>query len=156
MAEISLTEVEPRPTAVVREVVAVSDLPGFFHRAFSAVAIAVQGQNVSVAGVPFGLFHGVPTDRVDVEAGFPLSRPIEASGPVTPSSLPGGRVVTALHVGPYDTLDQTYAELTAWMSEQSLTPGEDMWEEYLSDPEEEPDPATWRTRISCPVASTSA
>jgi AraC family transcriptional regulator len=38
------------------------------------------------------------------------------------------------------------------MGEHSLTPSDEMWEVYLSDPQTEPDPATWRTQIFWPVA----
>jgi len=65
--------------------------------------------------------------------------------------LPGGRAVSAIHVGPFDTLEQTYTELMAWMAEQRLQPAEHMWEIYLSDPATEPDPSTWRTQIVWPV-----
>jgi effector-binding domain-containing protein len=93
----------------------------------------------------------MPTDSVDVEAGFPASAAITASGDVVPGTLPGGRVAEATHVGPYDTIQQTYGELQRYVADAGLTPGDVMWECYLSDPQSQPDPATWRTTICCPV-----
>jgi effector-binding domain-containing protein len=61
--------------------------------------------------------------------------------------LPGGRVVTGLHVGPYDSVGHTYARMTAWAIAHGLHPTQDMWEVYLTDPEREPDPARWRTGL---------
>ena len=46
MAVPELIEMGPRPAAVVRDTVVVSDLPAFFGRAFGAVAAAVAGQGV--------------------------------------------------------------------------------------------------------------
>ena len=40
----------------------------------------------------------------------------------------------------------------AKMQAEGLTPGESMWEYYLSDPAAEPDPAVWKTLIIWPVA----
>ncbi len=54
----------------------------------------------------------------------------------------------ALHIGPYDTLSQTYGELMQWARDQGLRPGSDMWEQYLTDPGVDPDPATWRRGCS--------
>lgn len=152
MTEIRMTEHQAQMTAVVRERVPVRDLPQFFGRALSKAMSAVQAQGRHPVGPPFSLYHGMPTDSVDVEAGFPVDGPITAVDGVTPSSLPAGRVVEATHVGPYDTLPQTYEEIVGHLKEQGLTPSSDMWEVYLSDPEQEPDPATWRTQIFWPVA----
>jgi effector-binding domain-containing protein len=71
---------------------------------------------------------------------------------VEPFELPGGRVVTGTHVGPYEALAQTYEQLVAWAGAEGLTLAEGMWESYLSDPGAEPDPSTWRTLIVWPLA----
>ena len=55
------------------------------------------------------------------------------------------------HVGPYDTLGETYAAAAAWMEEQQLLGRDDMWEEYVSDPSATDDPSTLETRIVLPV-----
>ncbi len=71
---------------------------------------------------------------------------------MVPGSLPAGRVVEAIHVGPYDTMEKTYAEIEDYLADEGLTPAEVMWETYLSDPDTEPDPAAWRTLICWPLA----
>ena len=38
------------------------------------------------------------------------------------------------------------------MQAEGLTPGDIMWEYYLSDPETEPDPEKWQTRVIWPFA----
>lgn len=151
MSEIAVTEHTEQPTAVVRERVRLDQLPGFFSRAFREAAAALQAQGRHPSGPPFGKYTGMPTEAVDVEAGFPVSQPIAPAGEVVPGVLPGGRVVEAMHVGPYDTIQDTYAELRRYFAEHGLTPGEVMWEVYLSDPQRQPDPATWRTGICWPV-----
>jgi len=151
MTEIRMTEHQAQLTAVVRERVPVKDLPQFFARALHQALEAMQSQGHHPVGPPFSLYHGMPTDAVDVEAGFPVDGPITAVDGVAPGSLPAGRVVEATHVGPYDRLPQTYEEIVGYMKEQGLTPSSDMWESYLSDPAQEPDPATWRTQIFWPA-----
>jgi len=138
-------------SAVVRETLPMSELPGFFARAFDAAMGEAAAQGRRVVGPPFGIYFGMPTDVVDVAAGFPIDGPIAASGGVTPYRLPGGRVVEFLHVGSYDSMRDSYAAIYAWMGEQGLAPASLMWESYLT----EPDPARpeeTRTLISWPVA----
>lgn len=117
-------------------------------------ALEVQGRRP--VGPPFGMYYPMPTDVVDVEARFPLSARIEPSGAVVPGVLPGGRIVEAVHVDSYDTMQESYAEVQRFFRDQGLTPGDVMWESSLSDPGSEPDPARWRTQICWPVAEKSA
>jgi len=60
---------------------------------------------------------------------------------VVPSQLPAGTIACATHVGPYESLAETYS------ATQGLALSGPMWEVYLSDPQLEPDPSTWRTDV---------
>ena len=140
-----------QPTAVLRERVPMANLTEFFGRAFGAVRAAAQAQHASPTGPPFALYHGMPTDTVDVEAGFPVTPGFSAAGDVISGLLPGADAFEAVHKGPYDTLERTYALILERMSAEGMTPSDTMWEFYLSDPEREPDPGKWQTRVVWPV-----
>jgi len=152
--DIKSTDLQETPTAVLRETVPMNALRDFFDRAYRSVMTAVQQQNVQLAGPPFAMYRGMPTDVVDVEAGFPLAAPYPGGGEsvVTAGTLPAGRALEAMHVGPYDTLPETYGAVMARMQAEGLTPGDAMWEYYLSDPATEPDPAAWKTLVVWPVS----
>jgi effector-binding domain-containing protein len=149
--EPEIVELEAQEALAVRGDVPVAAMPDFFGRAFPAVWAAAQAGGVDIVGPPFGYYPSPPTDTVVVEAGAPVSAPAPDSGEVHRLVLPGGRAVVATHVGPYDTLATTYADLQAWMRAERLVPAGPVWESYLSDPAAEPDPSTWRTRIVWPV-----
>jgi len=112
----------------------------------------VQMQGASPAGPPFALYHGMPGESVDVEAGFPISGNFHGTGEVASGTLPDTDAFEAIHSGPYDTLGTTYDAIRQRMEEDGATPAGMMWEYYLSDPEKQPDPATWQTRVVWPVA----
>lgn len=153
MAEISaeIVELEPQEAIAVRGDVPAADLPKFFERAFGEAAEAAAACGVQIVGPPFGFYPEMPTQTVAIEAGFPVSGPAESHGNAHRLVLPGGRAVQAMHVGPYETMERTYTELQAWMAAQGVEPAAGMWECYLSDPQSEPDPAQWRTRIVWPI-----
>ena len=151
MTEIRIVDAPEQHTAVVHEQVPMAELKDFFARAFEAAMHAIRTQRAVPVGPPFGTYLGPPGETVDVEAGFPVATPIEDADGVVASTLPGGQVVEAVHIGPYDTMETTYAEIAAWMAAQGLRPGPVMWESYLTDPGNEPDPATWRTLIVWPT-----
>jgi effector-binding domain-containing protein len=92
-------------------------------------------------------YPAMPDELFDVEAGMPTAVAIEPAGDVVPLVLPHGRVARGVHVGPYDTLTDTYGQLLAWLAEHGESPCEQMWESYLSDPTPGSDPATWRTEV---------
>ena len=132
----AIVELEPATAAVVRETVSMTALAEFFGRVFPATMAAAQAQGIELSGPPIAIYYGMPTDTVDVAGGFPTAEPVATDAGITSADLPGGRAVQVLHVGPYDTLEQTYGRLMAWIGEQGLTPGDVMWESYLNDPEE--------------------
>ena len=152
MSEFSLLERAPQPTAVVRSTIAVSDIPKFLGRAYAAVMRVLAIQGITPVGGPFAYYRGAPTTTVEIEAGFPVAVPCASDGDVLAGELPGGTIATATHVGPYETMVDTYERLTNWISAQGLLPGEAMWESYLTDPQQEPDPTKWRTHIFWPVS----
>lgn len=154
MAEMvpEIVELEPQEAIAVRGDVKIADLAGFFERAFREAADAAGASGVEIVGPPFGFYPEMPTETVVVEAGFPVSAAVHINGDAHRIVLPGGRAVQAVHVGPYDTMEESYDQLQSWMAEHGLHPAVGMWECYLSDPQVERDPANWQTRIVWPIA----
>lgn len=154
MSETPVPEVatlEPQTVALLRETVRMDALTDYFDRAFHAVMRVAGAQGVAVVGPPVGVYFGMPAETVDVGAGFPTDRPVEAADGVTPDTLPGGRAAQVLHVGTYDAMEATYGRLMAWVGDQGLTPGPLMWETYLTEPDTAAPEAT-QTLIVWPLA----
>lgn len=148
MDDIELSRTIPRATAVVRATVPMRDLPTFLSNAFAAVAGALARQGIHVTGPPLALYRSVPGDAVDVEAGFPVAAAVTPDSDVRPSSLPGGDAAETVHIGPYETLGDTYREMAEWMERHGRHPAELSWESYLTDPD---DPAGPETLVVWPV-----
>lgn len=152
MTHIELTQHREQDTAVVHDRVPTDQIKELFARALPAVMAALARQGGHPVGPPFAKYFGMPTDTVEVEVGFPVASAVTETDGVTRGTLPGGPVVRTLHVGPYDTLPETYDAVMTFMKEEGLEPADAMWEVYLSDPAAQPDPATWRTEVWWPVA----
>jgi len=153
MDRFELADVPEQRVATVRRAVPMAELPRFFAEAFhavAAVAAAVEAGGGTIAGPPFGLYHDMPTETVDVTAGFPVEGWDGDGGEVTVETRAGGRAVVTVHVGPYDTMTETYDALYRWCAGQGITLAGGTWEEYPSD--RETDPSTRQTRIVWPVA----
>ena len=139
-----------RETAVIAVDVAQDELPGAIGAAIGEVETAMREAGVGLAGPPFARYLAFEP-RIRAEIGFPVQRPAPHVGRVFPGRLPGGRVASVVHIGPYDGLERTYGLMHRWLAEMGLAPNGPIWEVYWSDPETEPDPATWRTEIFAPL-----
>jgi len=89
----------------------------------------------------------VPTELSTWRRAFQYSTHSNRQAPWSLANYQPTRVVTGLHIGPYDRLAQTYAEMSAWASAHGFKPTGDMWEVYLSDPARDLDPKKWRTGV---------
>jgi effector-binding domain-containing protein len=145
--EPELADIDPVATAVVAGIVPMSEIANFFDRSFSTLATVVGGQNLTIVGPAFARYHGPPTDRADLEVGFPVDGAVKADGTVGPGSLPGGRVARLVHHGSYDQLGSAWARLGNWIAERGLSPSDALWEVYVTEPSPEMDPADLRTEL---------
>jgi effector-binding domain-containing protein len=144
-----VVEVDEQPTAVVRgSDVPMTELTDFFDRAFGALGGTVAVRPGAVVGPAFARYARPPSDTADLEAGFPVSAPVEPDGDVLPSALPGGRVARLVHHGSYDELGSSWARLMTWAEEQGLTHTGVFWEVYLTEPTPDGDPDAMRTELN--------
>ena len=109
-----VVDLEEQPTAVVAEAVALEGLSAFFEHAFMSVMAVTGRQGTPVTGPPFALYRSMPTQTVDVEAGFPTASVVEPEDGVRAGVLPACRAVEAMHLGSYDTLSETYDKALFW------------------------------------------
>lgn len=86
-----------------------------------------------------------------VTAAYPTTEPLVLGQPFVHTVLPGGRVVQAVHVGPWHSLLSTYDRLNEWLTAHRIGAPSLMWEEYLVGPEAADDAAVWRTRVVVPL-----
>lgn len=149
--EFSTIQIESQPVLGIRTQAKMQDLPNLMGPLFGEVfGYAVQTGN-QPSGMPFSRYHSMDGESVDFECGIPVNAPLEGTDRIKPGDLPGGKVVTVTHVGPYEGLGQTWSALFEWVGAQGLKPAGAPWEVYLTDPGAEPDSSKWRTQIFFPV-----
>jgi effector-binding domain-containing protein len=134
-------------TAVIHDVVPMAEIADFFDRSFSELATVLDEQGIAATGAAFARYAGPPGETADLEVGFPIDGSVSPKGGVHSGSLPAGRVARLVHVGGYDKLGESWAYLGTWIVEQGLTPGTDLWEVYVTEPNPDMDPADLRTEL---------
>lgn len=144
-----LTTIEPWTSAGLRQAVPMTNLQGVFPAAFQQVAAEVSKAGGALTGPAYARYFGMPTDTVDVEIGFGIDHRVDAPTLVV-SENPAVQAAVGTHVGSYELLEKSYAEMMPWLADQHLELSDSMLEFYDSPPETDPDEAV--TRLVFPLA----
>ena len=140
------------PCAVIRLKIPRSEIQTVMGPAFGELMATLGAQGIAPAGPFFTHHFRMDPEVFDFEAGIVVSSPVQASGRVLPSELPGRTVIRAVYSGGYEGLGAAWGELMGWISAQKLQTAPDLWECYVTGPESSSNPADWRTELNCPLA----
>jgi effector-binding domain-containing protein len=78
-------------------------------------------RGIEPAGAPLIRFHVIDMmAELDIEMGVPVAAPPEGDDRVKAGALPAGRYVVLRHVGHYDGLIDSNAELQRWARQQGV------------------------------------
>jgi DNA-binding transcriptional MerR regulator len=155
LPELTVEHVPARTYVLRRDRVPMEELTQVIPRLIGETAGWVP-EGGGPAGAPMARV-GPPDDAgvVDLEVGWPVAAGAARLGPPAPLELVTSaptRAVVHEHVGPYEALPRTYAVLEQALAAAQLRPTGPARESYETNPEEEPDPQQWVTRIVWPVA----
>jgi len=124
--QISLIDVDPIPTVVVRRRATVAELPQVVPAACGTVWQFIRAKTVQ-AGRNVALYL---SDHVDLEAGAEALGPFAPEGEIIRSQLPGGRVAMTTHVGPYGQLGSAHRAVREWCERHGQALATPNWEIY--------------------------
>ena len=148
---VTRRQLDPRPTLVIRRKVVIANLATELADIFPRLFVYAQQQGIPLASPPFTRYLELGRGTAQIEAGFAVGAPAKGDGDMVASELPGGSAAVAIHVGPYDRLEDTHAVVATWLEAQKLTGGAP-WEVYVTDPGEKPDPKDWQTEVVYPIS----
>lgn len=151
MGDFAIEEIAEQPVVSIRVTIDESDVSRQLGILYSEIMGYVTRAKLTPTAPPFARMHSTADGKIDLEAGMAVKGEVKGEGRVKASTLPGGRVATTWHVGPYHDLSKTCARLEAWMKEQGHVSAGGLWEVYWTDPGIEPDATKWRTQVLWPI-----
>lgn len=139
-------------TAVVHLTVPRSEIRKVMGPGHEELMATLRSQGITPAGRWFTHHLRMDPATFDFEIGVPVPRDVAPAGRVRPGELPAATVARTVYHGGYEGLAAAWPRLDAWIVAQGRRPGPSLWEVYLTDPQANPDPATWQTELSRPLA----
>ncbi len=107
------------------------------------------GKNgIAPLSMPMSVYLEMPGDKLRFRAGVIVGKAdaARATGAVKAGALPAGEALTATHVGPYASLNQSHKALWNYAETHNLPKAMPVWEIYVDDPTTKPE-ADVRTEI---------
>jgi effector-binding domain-containing protein len=138
MYPCEIKEWPTRPALSIRFRAPVQELPGQFGRVYGEILQYLRELGEQHVGAAFAAYHNLDMQNMDVEAGFPVSKPLPDRGEIRAGKIPGGMVAICHYTGPYDKVGPAYEELKQFAMEKGYAPGGVCYEWYLNGPEVPP------------------
>jgi effector-binding domain-containing protein len=137
-------------TAVVKVTTTTDKIGESMGEAIGKAFAAVGRAGAAPIGPVMTKYTAYSEESVSYETGVPVAAPFAGDGEVGAGEIGGCEAAVGMHVGPYDTIGQTYGQLQAWIESQGRTPSVVMWESYLDDPQTT-DASKLRTEVFWPL-----
>lgn len=147
-----IVQTAEQAAAIIRITIPRSEIQDVMGPGYSELMAAVADQGIAPAGQWYTHHLRMDPEIFDFEIGVPVSTAISPSGRVEAGGWPAATMARTVYSGDYAGLADAWAEFDAWIAAEGHTATPDLWERYLAGPETNPDPASWRTELSRPLA----
>lgn len=136
---IEMVETQAQPTLVLRAVTPVTELPKLLGKAFMDIVTHIMELGEQPVGPAFVGYFNMDMERLELEIGFPVSKPLPGKGDIEASQIPAGKQVTCMYKGPYMGMPPAYEEIKQWIKDNGYKAVGTVYEYYYNSPEEVPE-----------------
>jgi effector-binding domain-containing protein len=143
-----IVKAQAQRAATIRFTIPRAEIRNVMGPGMAELKAAIDAQGLAAAGPMFSHHFRMDPAVFDFEIGLPVTAAFSAVGRVKPGELPPATVARTVYHGPYEGLGAGWGEFDSWVKAEGHTPGPDLWESYVSGPEANPDPATFRTELN--------
>jgi effector-binding domain-containing protein len=148
---IEVKEIEPAKVLAIKITVNSDEVGAKLGELYPMLMECVKNSEVEMTGPPYSKYYSWdPEGETEMEAGVPVNGEAECEG-VEYIELPACKVVTCMHIGPYEKIDSVYDAIQEYITENKMKINGAVWEVYLTDANSEPDPEKYRTQVYFPV-----
>lgn len=139
-------------TAVIHLTIQTSEMMTKFGPAVQELLAELAKQGVAPSGSLFAYHLKMPGEVFDFELGFPVNAAVKAAGRVKPSKIPAFKAARTVYHGGYEGLPSAWGDFMKWVDTEGHKAAPVLVETYVTGPAAHPDPSSWRTELTRPLA----
>ena len=145
--ELNIVILESKPAAAIRDTCSFAELGAKFGEIYSEIEKYLKNISSPPAGPPYGKYYSFSPERIELEAGIPVSGELSGEGRIKPVSTYGGKAAMTVFTGHYDKLNDAWGEFAKLVDSKGFELAGPCFEVYITDPELEPDSSKWITEL---------
>lgn len=150
--DIEIVEVESIPAIAIKDSATIQTMGEKMGEMFGELMNYMTRKKVEMTGQPYTIYHTWnPEGYTVVEAGIPVDRVVPSKGNVVFTKSPGGKAVKAIYFGSYEGIGTAHEAIEKYVKINKLEIIGPPWDIYITDPQNEPDPAKWETLVLYPI-----
>jgi effector-binding domain-containing protein len=139
MQEIAIVDVPSRQVVGITKTGRYLLIPELLMKVYESI----EENKLTITGMPMFICHETSPEAVReanekgtavVEVAWPVSGTLNETDEIRMYELPGGKMVRAVHHGPYETCESTYLKVFSWIAEHRLRIAGPIREIYPNDP----------------------
>ncbi len=148
--DLKCEETNAQPVLSIRTKTSLENLPQTIGESYGKIMEYMAQLGEQPADAPFTAYYNLDMQDLDVEMGFPVSKPFPGKGEIAPGEIPRGKAVTCMYKGPYSQMEEPYNDIFKWISEQDAEPTGVYYEYYYNSPADVPE-SELLTKIVIPL-----
>lgn len=149
--EVKIVNVAPKQALAIRDNCSFAELGNKFAEIYSEIGTYLKENSIQPAGAPFGTYHEFSPEKIDLEAGIPVTGNPQSEGRIYPMNTFGGKAAMTTFTGHYDGLNKAWGEFAKMVDAEGHKLNGPCYEVYITDPGEEPDSSKWITERYTPI-----
>jgi effector-binding domain-containing protein len=138
-------------TAFIHLTIPRHDIQNAMGPAMGELMATIAAQGIAPAGPVFSHHLKMTPDIFDFEVSVPVATAVVPTGRVKSGQMPPRKVARTVYQGPYEGLGLAWGEFNDWIAIKGFKADIDLWECYLTNPNSNPDPSTYRTELNSPL-----
>jgi len=150
MFNIELNVQNSQPILSIRVNTTIDLLPMIIGENYKKIMDYLNELEEAPSDAPFTAYYNLDSQNLDVEMGFPVSKPFPGKGEIKYSEITAGKKVHAMYKGSYSGMKKAYEGVLNWIDEEDLKPTGVYFEYYYNSPKEVPE-SELLTKIVIPV-----
>ena len=133
----------------IRDKVKFEKMSEFFGSSYGQILGFMGASGIDLSGAPSGVYFTYDMINMESEllAAIPVAKAYDAPDGIELFTLPAGKALEIDYFGPYEGSYEPHSVMESYMKDLGFKYKGPTVEEYITDPQSEPDQSKWHTKI---------